>query len=136
VGLPWAARGTLLAAASIATNDLWRYGGVTPYQAACYRRLKWVELRLGRLPHLLAWHEIDMLVRADLAGRGYDPDALFADEASFQGVVGSLLLRTDLFDLRALTTLPDVLDRLDLPIAADSLLGFLITLGHEEVVFR
>ena len=31
VGLPWAARGTLLAAASIAADELWRYGNVTPY---------------------------------------------------------------------------------------------------------
>lgn len=129
IGLPWAARGTLLAAASIATNELWTYGDVTPYQAACCRRLKWIELRLGRIPHLLAWHEIDRVVREELSERGYDSNALFESEDSFQGVLGSLLLRTGFSDLRALHTLPDVLDRLDLPIAADSLL---FALGHED----
>jgi tetratricopeptide (TPR) repeat protein len=129
VGLPWAARGTLLAAASIATNELWSYGDVTPYQAACYRRLKWIELQLGRLPHLLAWHEIDLLIRYDLSERGHDLDNLFVDDDTFQGLLGSLLLRTDLFDLRALRSLPDVLDRLELPIATDTLL---YALGYEE----
>jgi hypothetical protein len=50
LGLLWAARGTLLAAASLATDELWRYGEVTRHQGACYMRLKWVELQLGRIP--------------------------------------------------------------------------------------
>lgn len=54
VGLLWAGRGTMLRAASLATDELWRYGKVTPLQAACYGRLKWLELQRGRLPHLLA----------------------------------------------------------------------------------
>jgi len=49
VGLLWAARGTALAAASIATNDYWTYESRTPQQAACYNRIKWMELRLGEL---------------------------------------------------------------------------------------
>jgi hypothetical protein len=102
---------------------------VTLYQAACYRRLKWVELRLGRLPHLLAWHEIDLLVRHDLVGRGFEADVLFEGDDAFQGLLGSLLLRTDFFDLRALHFLPDILDRLHLPLATDALL---YALGHEE----
>jgi hypothetical protein len=102
---------------------------VTPYQAACYRRLKWIELRLSRLPHLLAWHEIDLGVRHDLVARGYDADALFEGDETFQGLLGRLLLRTDFFDLRALGSLPDVLDRLHLPLATDALL---YALGHED----
>jgi len=129
IGLPWAARGTLLAAASIATNDLWQYGDVTPYQAACYCRLKWVELRLGRLPHILAWHELDVVVRHELAARGYDPEALFETEPAFNAFLARLLLRTDFFDLKALQSLPDVLDRLGLDIPAGALL---YALGHKE----
>lgn len=129
VGLPWAARGTLLAAASIATDELWRYGDVTPYQAACYRRLKWVELRLGRLPHILAWHELDVVVRHELVERGYDSDKILADDPAFNAQMIRLLLRTDFFDLRALCKLPDVLDRLGLDLAADALL---YALGHKK----
>lgn len=129
IGLPWAAHGTLLAAASVATNDLWQYGDVTPYQAACYRLLKWVELRLGRLPHILAWHEVDVIVRHALVARGYDSQALFESEPAFKALLARLLLRTDFFDLRSLGNLPDVLDRLGLDIPADTLL---YALGHKE----
>ena len=122
VGLPWAARGTLLAAASIATDELWRYGDVTPYQAACYRRLKWVELRLGRLPHILAWHELDLVVRHELVDRGYDPDQILSIDPAFDAQIIRLFLRTDFFDLSALTKLPDVLDHLGLDLGADALL--------------
>jgi tetratricopeptide (TPR) repeat protein len=129
IGLPWAARGTLLAAASVATNDFWQYGEITPYQAACYRQLKWVELRLGRLPHILAWHELDVIVRHELATRGYDPQMLFDTEVPFEALLARLFLRTDFFDLKSLEGLPDVLDHLGLHIAADALL---YVLGHKE----
>lgn len=129
IGLPWAARGTLLAAASVATNELWQYGEVTPYQAACYRRLKWIELHLGRLPHILAWHELDVLMRHELAMRGSDYKAPPSDEPTFDALLVRLLLRTDFSDLRALQNLPEVLDRLGLDLEADALL---YALGHKE----
>lgn len=129
IGLLWAARGTLLFAASVATNDLWQYGNLTPYQASCYRQLKMVELRLGRLPHILAWHELDILIRRALMDRGYNPEKLLAVEPEFDTLFVRLLLRTDFSDLKSLEGLPDVLDRigLDLEVAA-----LLYTLGHEE----
>lgn len=129
IGLPWAARGTLLNAASLATDELWKYGDLNLAQAICFRRLKWVELQLGRIPHALAWHEIDLLARSQLAGRGHDAKKLFEGEAAFQLLLGRLLLRTDLSDLKGLASLPDVLDRLSLPIAADALL---FALGYDE----
>lgn len=128
IGLPWAARGTLLSAASIATDDFWRYGDVTPYQAACYRRLKRVELRLGRLPHILAWHELDVVLRQELVERGYDT-ALLSQEPEFDALFIRLLLRSDFQDLWALQKLPDALDRLGLDVQADALL---YALGHKE----
>lgn len=129
IGLPWAARGTLITAASVATNDFWQYGDITPYQAACYRQIKWIELRLGRLPHILAWHELDVAVRHELVARGYDSQRLFESEVSFNLLLARLLLRTDFSDLAAMQSLPDVLDRLGLDIAADALLYML---GYTE----
>jgi hypothetical protein len=130
VGLHWAARGTVLAAASVSTDELWRYGDVTLAQAACYRRLKWIELRLGRIPHILAWHERDMSTRLHLVQRGYDQESLLLKtEMAFQTLLGSLFLRADPSDLEALESLPDALDNLGLPMAADALL---YALGHEE----
>lgn len=40
IGLLWAARGSLLCAASIATSEYWTYGDITGLQAACYDQLK------------------------------------------------------------------------------------------------
>jgi hypothetical protein len=129
MGLFWAAHGTLLSAASIATNEYWQYGDVTPYQAACYRRLKWVELQLGRLPYILSWHELDMAVRHALVDQGYNSEALLAHEITFEGLLGRLLLRTDFFDLKYMVALPDVLDQLGLELTSDALL---YVLGHKE----
>lgn len=128
IGLPWAARGTLLAASSVATNELWRYGDITPYQAACYRRLKLVELQLGRLPHILAWHELDMTVRHNLVDQGYDAETLLANLPAFTGLMMRLLLRTEFSDLKAVERLPDTLDQLGLDLEADALL---FSLGHK-----
>jgi hypothetical protein len=114
VGLLWAARGTMLHAASVATNDFWSYEEVTRQQAACYSHLKWLELRLGRIPQLLAWHEVDGIVRAVLAQQGYQPAGHADTELNFDAILGILLLRTDHWQLKHLTRLPDVLDKLGL----------------------
>jgi len=129
VGLLWAARGTLLAAASLATDELWRYGDVTPLQAACYRRLKWLELQLGRLPQILAWHEVDSIARVALVDQGYDGACLSEGDLEFDLILGILLLKTDLWELKWLSTFPDVLERLGLPGAS---IALTYALGYEE----
>ncbi len=111
VDLLWAARGTLLAAASIAVQEFWTYENVTALQGRCFNKLKWVELRLGRVPFVLAWHEIDLAVRAALAEKGYDQEQLAPGESAFDAILGLLLLRTDVWQLKWLEKLPDVLDR-------------------------
>ena len=127
LGLPWAARGLLLAAASVATDERWREGHVTMAQASAYRRLKWVELRLGRVPQALAWHRADIETRDYLAQRGEDPDELARLHREFDRLFGSLLLRSA--DLNALRSLPDTLVDLDLRLAA---IALLFGLGHES----
>jgi hypothetical protein len=127
--LLWAGRGTLLRAASLATDELWRYGAVTPLQAACYGRLKWLDLQLGRLPHILAWHEVDSVVRRILADQGYDTARLAEGEQAFDLILGILLLKTDLWELMRISTMPDVLKRLGLPGASTALI---YALGYEE----
>lgn len=129
MGLLWAARGTLLSAASIATNEYWQHGDVTPYQAACYRQLKWIEIFLGRLPYVLAWHELDITVRHILVDHGYDQKTFLDPDSTFEIFLGRLLLRAEFFDLKHLVALPDTLDRLGLDLASDALL---FVLGHRE----
>jgi hypothetical protein len=129
VGLLWAARGTALAAASIATNDYWTYETLTPQQAACYNRIKWMELRLGRLGPMLAWHELDHLMRRALTDRGCTIKWVTQDDM-FDPITGMLLLKADVETLRNLTSLPEVLDSTGLPMSAVALL-FALGYVHE-----
>jgi hypothetical protein len=87
---------------------------VTTQQGACFRRLKWLELRLGRIPQLFVRHHMDCAVRRVLASRGYRSPNEEGEEFSFDAILGILLLRTDPWQLRRLSRLPDVLDRLGL----------------------
>jgi len=129
IGLLWAARGTLLTAASIASDDFWTYEDVTSLQLLCYNRLKWLELQLGRLPHILAWHEVDCAVKNVLVNRGYNAEHLLDTDEDFDLILGILLLKTDIWELKWLTTLPDVLDEMGLHWSA---LALRFTLGYEE----
>ncbi|WP_420125723.1 hypothetical protein [Longimicrobium sp.] len=132
IGLLWAARGALLSGASIATNEFWTYSDVTPLQAACYRQLKWVELRLGRIPHVLAWHELDTSVRSVLHRGRYNADeANVQEELLFDSILGILFLKATPWQVKQCERLPDVLERLGLPI---SRVALLYTLGHEEEI--
>lgn len=129
VGLLWAARGTLLSAASLATFEFWRYGEVELLQAICYRRLKWLELQLGRLPQALAWHEVDAAVTHALIEKGTEQSHVRQDIRGFDMALGILFLKTDFWELKRLSTFPDVLDRLGLPASS---LALLYALGYEE----
>ncbi|MFZ2657519.1 MAG: hypothetical protein WAX69_21470, partial [Victivallales bacterium] len=129
VGLLWAARGSLVTAASIAINEFWTYADVTPMQAACCNRLKWHELQLGRLPHALAWHEIDSLLKNILAKKGYSVKYLLEGEMEFDVIMGILLLKADLWQLKQLSQLPDVIDKLGLENAG---IALRFALGYED----
>ena len=129
VGLLWAARGSLLVGASIAISDFWTHSKVTPFQAVCFKKMKWLELRLGRLPHALAWHEVDTIVRAVLAQRGYAKKTLSGGEMEFDVILGILLLKADLWQLKQLTSIPDTLERLRLFMSSCALK---FALGYEN----
>ena len=131
VGLLWAARGTMLAACAVATNEFWTHEKVTPRQAACYSQMKWIELRLGRVGHVLAWHELDHTVRVLLEGRGYKMHRLNENDKTFDPILGILMLRANVWDLRLLSNLPDVLDGLGLPFAA---IALMYALGYEDKI--
>ncbi len=129
VGLRWAARGAALNAASLATDELWKYSEVSSVQALCYDRLKWIELQLGRVPGALAWHQASVAVKSALVEQGQDAELLFGGDQAFDGCLGILLLRADLWTLARLKRLPDRLSRLGLDIAP---LSLLFALGHVE----
>jgi tetratricopeptide (TPR) repeat protein len=130
-GLYWAARGSCLAAAALAVGDFWTYSEITPLQAACYNHLKWLELRLGRVPQALAWHEVSRVVTRTLIDKGDADPGIAKGDVSFDAILGILFLRTDLWYLPRLSRLPDGLQRLEL---FNSSVALLYALGHEELV--
>ena len=71
VGLLWAARGALLLAASIAADEWWKHSTIHPALERAVRRLKWVELQLGRIPQVLSWHDDDIALQEALVLEGY-----------------------------------------------------------------
>lgn len=129
VGLLWAARGSLVTAASLAIDEFWKYSDVTPMQAACCNRLKWIELQLGRLPHALTWHEIDSFLKNILAEKGYSVKHLLEGEIEFEIIMGIPLLKADMWQLKQLSQLPDVLDKLGLE---NTGLALRFALGYED----
>ena len=131
VGLLWAARGSLLCAASVATREFWIHSDITTLQAACFRRLKWVELMLGRVPHTLAWHQVDQVARQILVQKGYDQKRVWDGEYQYSGMLGILFLRADLARLKELTKLPTILIGLRLDFAAVALYQ---ALGAEDKI--
>lgn len=125
--LLWAARGITLSAASFATDELWVYGSMTNAQILCARRLKMIELRLGRLPQLLAWHRVEGLHRVASGRHELDDDEV-KDLVLFDAALGIQMLRADLTALKQMTLLPDLLEQMSLDVSAAALR---FALGHE-----
>lgn len=132
IGLPWAARGSWLMAASLAGSDAEGFGRGFPRLVVVLDRLRSVELRLGRLPESLAIHRLYRLV-ASVAARD---DESIQDEAAEADVAYELVLANALLNLDEaaagqLIKLPDFLGTQDLPVARAALL---FVLGHEATL--
>ncbi len=128
-GLLWASRGTLISALSISVNEYWSYGDITPQQMRCSWKLKWLELRLGRLPQLLVWHELSNMFRYILIQKGLQSESEIEGEDSFDLLLAKFIFCIDFSEIHILETFPDTFDQLGLELSADALL---YVLGHEE----
>lgn len=126
LGLLWAARGTAIAAAALAIRELSVYGRLSSPQVACSEQVKWIELRLGRLPQTLAWHEVERMLAA---ATGTQPTADEHDDTAYDALLAMTLLDASTDELRHLSRLPPVLERLDLH-ASELTLKF--ALGDEQ----
>lgn len=130
VGLLWAARGSLIHAASYATEDLRQHQEINELQAKCCRRLKMIELRLGRVGYTLEWHEVDLILSQQLALTQQERDAVLEESlGNFSGVLGCLLLKTRTGDLPKLEKAPDIFNRLTIDFSG---LPLLYLLGGEK----
>jgi tetratricopeptide (TPR) repeat protein len=130
VGLLWAARGSLIHAASYATSDLRQHQEVNELQSKCCRRLKMIELKLGRVGYILEWHEADLVLSQQLAITQEQQETIYKESlGNFSGILGCLLLKTRPSDLPKLEKAPDLFNRLAIDFSG---LALLYLLGGEK----
>lgn len=129
IGLLWAARGSLLTAGSLLVNRYHIYTDVSALDSGCFRRLRWLELQLGRIPHLLASYELEQVVRRATRQQDAKARELSEEDTTFDMVTGILLLRSNLSQLAQMTNLPESLKSLGM---FRSEIAILYSLGHMD----
>jgi hypothetical protein len=111
VDLLWAAHSCLLAAASLALSSFVSDGSISDQALRSIQQLVWLEIRLGRVPHVLSYLQFQSLLAAHRQLEG-DALAKYNDETQLQDAVFSMLfLRLSLKQLRSLELLPDTFGR-------------------------
>ncbi len=130
-GLLWAARANMLVAASQALVPFCTEGSVDSQMLRCMQRLVWLEIQLGRVFPVLACMEVASAIAGALVLDQERHDK-YLEEAKTQDIIlGLLMLKADLQQLRAIGLLPNLLERQDLPHAWVALM---YALGHEEAL--
>ena len=110
-------------------SEYLKNGKLLPQTLLFVQKLIWLELQLGRIPHILAWMEVaSILANQLLLDEGkrekYDNERTLQDR-----VLGILFLKTELWSLKWLDFLPPVLEQAGL---LDSWMALLYTLGYED----
>ncbi|MDE0146014.1 MAG: hypothetical protein OXL95_09115 [Nitrospira sp.] len=131
VGLLWAARNKALAAADRTLESFFKEGKIISQAMTALNRLVWIELRLGRIPHILDAINLARSVASNL-NVSEDQQEAYAEELQMQELVlGIHLLNLPLTALSSATRLPSILQRLGFESAR---MAMLFVLGHEQVL--
>jgi len=129
VGLLWAARSNLLIAINSSWSAYHKYGKLLPQTLALTQRIIWLELQLGRIPHVLEWIEVASLLAKSLL-LNEEKQEKFINERTIQDQVLAIqFLRLSIWDSKWLNFLPSVLERAEL---SYSRMALLYVLGYEE----
>lgn len=128
-GLLWAARMNVLAAAGNALSDFWEHGTIVRPVLPCLQKLIWIEMQLGRVPHLLGLIEIAKAVAGHLRLEGEQKQRHEKHFELQDKILGILLLSAPIKTLETLSFLPGILARLQLP---HSEMALLYALGYER----
>ncbi len=131
LGLPWAARNYALAAASHDFTSMKKHGSVSVIRASILSRYFDAEFRLGRIPQILMAHELEVSVRVAQARTEGQQRHL---DKTFQGhmmKIAALLLQAPFDTVKSVAQLPDVFERLGLPMSRTALLYLM---GNEDIL--
>ncbi|GAH77572.1 unnamed protein product, partial [marine sediment metagenome] len=128
-GLLWAARANILITANIRISGIWKHGHLDRGVLPILQKLTWLELQIGRIPHVLACIELSSLISHQLNLDSINQER-FNDDLKHQDIAfGLLLLKAKLWKLKSLEFLPGVLDKIGLPF---SHMALLYALGYED----
>lgn len=131
VGLLWAARNKVLAAVERTLAVFNEQGKVIPQALTSLKRLVWIELQLGRIPHVLSAMTITDFIASHLKLseerlKAYDEERQMQD-----GVLGIHFLNLPVESLSDVSRLPDTLERLGLIFPR---MALLFALGQEQAL--
>jgi len=130
-GLLWVSRNYALAAASHECSAFKRTGSIEQVNPAVLGRQLWTEIKLGRVPNILASFELAMIVR-NARAKTKEQREHAAKKCDEDGeAIGAVLLRTAFADLPQIARLPNGLERLGLGLCR---MAILFLLGHEDTL--
>lgn len=133
VGLLWAARNKILAAVDRSLAVFAEDGEIVPALLLTSQRLGWIELQLGRIPHLLMAMSLASFAARHLKFTA-ERQASIGEEVRMQeAVLGIHLLNIPFESLPAVSQLPDALERLGL---TNARLALLFALGQKEIIYE
>ena len=131
VDLLWAARNKALAAADLVLAVVAQQGQIIPFSMVALKWLAWIELRLGRIPHILEAITFVNSIFSHLE-LSEDQQKTYSEELQEQEWMLCIhLLNLPVGSLSQVTRLPSALQRLGLDYARVVLL---FVLGHEQIL--
>lgn len=125
VDLFWAARSSLLGAASIAMNNWHKTGIASRINVISFMFLAWNELSLGRVMQSIAWYKLTLLFNSQLKENALHDDTLI----NYDGCLAHLLANLKFSELSDYKGIVDELESLGLLFSYTTLL---YALGYSE----
>lgn len=122
VGLLWAARNSALAATERCLAYFREDGTIVKSILPCIKKLIWLELQLGRFPQLLELISLRAALLPQLRLSEDEQEKIDEDQQMQDQIMGLLLLKADLSQLKKLESLPLSLEAVGLVHSAASLL--------------
>lgn len=131
VGLLWAARNKALAAVERTLAVFQEKGKMIRPALRTLQRLVWIELQLGRIPHVLSAMFLAKLIASHLKLSEEEKETRREELNTQEMVLGIHFLNLPFEALPSVTWLPDALARLGLVKAR---MALMIALGHEQAL--
>lgn len=129
VGLLWAARNKILVALDRSFQVFAHTGEMIPAALLSLQRLAWIELQIGRVPHVLEAMSLAAFVLAHMKNPERRQERYMEQAQMQEAILGIHILNTPFEALTGITRLPDALERIGLPNAR---LASLFALGQIE----